>query len=76
MGSLSILSWIILITGAALVYFIVAFITRSRRRRKLFARAERGIYGETPPKQPIPDGGRQTPLQEPTADAGQQTPNS
>jgi hypothetical protein len=44
MGSLSILSWIILITGAALVYFIVAFITRSRRRRKLFARAERDIW--------------------------------
>ena len=61
MGSLSILSWIILIAGATLVYFIVAFITRSRRRRKLFAYSERGIYGETPPKGTTPDGGQQTP---------------
>jgi hypothetical protein len=66
MGSLSILNWIILIALAVLVYFIVAFITRSRRRRKLFAYAERGMYGETPPKKP----------QEPTADASQQTPKS
>jgi hypothetical protein len=76
MGSLSILHWIMLIAGAAVVYFIIAFITRSRRRRKLFAYAERGIYGETPPKKTVPNGGKQNPLQEPTADAGQKTPNS
>ena len=76
MGSLSILSWLELIAGAAVVYFIVAFIARSRRRRKLFAYAERGEYGEAPPKKPIRDGSQQTPLQEPNADAGQRTPNS
>jgi hypothetical protein len=57
MGSLSILSWLVLIVIGVLVYLFFAFMTRSRRRRKLFNYAERRAYGEK--AEPTPNSGRQ-----------------
>jgi hypothetical protein len=57
MGSMSILHWLMLIVFGALVYVFIAFMTRSRRRRKLFTYAERPAYGETPLEPPTPNGG-------------------
>jgi hypothetical protein len=60
MGGLSIAHWLGLIVMGTLLYYLIAFIRRSRRRRKLFTRAERGAYGETAPEKPTPNSGRQT----------------
>ncbi len=61
MGSMSIFSWLVIIVIGVLVYLFIAFVTRSRRRRKLFTYAERRAYGEqTPLEEPTPDGGQRT----------------
>ena len=60
MGGLSIAHWLGIIVAGILLYYLIAFMTRSRRRRKLFNRAEQGAYGETPPEKPTPNSGRQT----------------
>jgi hypothetical protein len=57
MGSMSIFWWLVLIVLVVSVFLFIAFITRSRMRRKLFTYAERRACGEKPG--PTSDSGRQ-----------------
>jgi hypothetical protein len=62
MGSMSIANWLAIIVIGALIFVFIAFVTRSRMRRKLFGYAERRAYGgqQTPLEEPTPDGGKRT----------------
>jgi len=67
MGSMSTWHWYLIIFIGVSLYLFIAFVTRSRRRRKLFTYAERRAYGEQSPlEEPTPDGGQRAPVEEPT----------